>query len=95
MGLISNIKERLQHSGSKADTSDELDEPLEQQLIDAQAYLARLRELPLSAFAEKSHKAMRMTPFGPTTYSVDNKDDAIARAKADVVELKVRLNVLL
>jgi hypothetical protein len=59
------------------------------ELTEARAHLARLKRLPLSAFAEKSHKVMRYSPFGPFSYSVDNKDDAIARAEAEIAELEI------
>lgn len=62
---------------------------LSQELVEARAELARLKKMPLSAFAEKSYKRIGYTPFGPINYSVDNKDDAIARQEAVVAELEI------
>lgn len=62
-----------------------------QDLLEAKARLARLKKMPESAFAEKSHKQMGWSFGGgpPTTYSVDNKVDAIARCEAEIAELEV------
>lgn len=75
----------------RGDHSGELEEPrdLDQELIEVRANLARLKKLPLSSFAEKTHNTLRYTAFGPMTYSVDNKDDAIAKVEAEVAELEV------
>lgn len=66
----------------------EVERDLSDELRQAKAKLAKLKRLPLSAFVEKSHRAIRYTPFGPMTYAVDNKDDTIARAEANIAELK-------
>jgi hypothetical protein len=73
----------------REDHSEQVQQNLGQELLEAKADVARLKKMPVSAFVEKSSKALRYTPFGPMSYSVDNKDDAIARAKAKVAELEV------
>lgn len=64
---------------------------IHKELLEARADLARLKKLPISAFTQTSHKNYRFGPYGPVTYSVDNKDDSIARKEAEIAELKVLL----
>ena len=66
-------------------------EPIDydKELLEAKARLAKLKKLPISAFPKESYEQMKMTPSGPTSYSVDNKDDSIARAEANVAELEI------
>lgn len=73
----------------REDHSKQIERNIAVELIEARAELARLKKLPLSAFAQTSYKTIRSTPFGPMTYQVDNKDDAIDRAKAIIAELEV------
>lgn len=91
MGIFRIFSGRSQHSGTQADTSDEDERTLLKELVEAQAEVARLQAMPLSVFVGKTTKGIRITQFGPMTYSIDNKDDAIARAKADVAELKAKI----
>jgi hypothetical protein len=93
MGELAKLFRHSKSSRNQVDKCRVRSVPLKTQLVDAEARLARLKELPLSAFAEKSHKAWKAGFNGQLiTSSVDNKDDAIARAKADVAELRVRLS---
>ena len=81
MGLLSKICGRSKHSETQADTPEP---SLWEQLVDAQAELARLIELPISAFTP------RISSGFITEHSIDRKDNAIAYARADVAELKVK-----
>jgi hypothetical protein len=70
-----------------------IDRDYSRELLQAKAKLARLKKLPVSAFAEKTHERINFTPWGPIRYSVDNKDDAIAVVKAAIAELEVLTEV--
>lgn len=86
-GLFSRIRGRLKHSGTQAAMSDEDESTLEEQLVAAEAHLARVKKLPQSNW--KPHIANGQF----INYSVDAKADAIAYAKADLAELKTRLRL--
>lgn len=90
MGVCSIFSRRSKHSEAQAD-KPESKRTLLKELVEAQAEVARLKAMPLSAFTAKTHGNMTMTLYGPMTYSVDNKDDAIDRAKARVAELKAKI----
>lgn len=87
MGLFSRTKARLKHSGTKSDTPCDDERTLEEQLIDAQAHLARVKLLPPSSWTPHIANGQFIT------YSVDAKDNAIAVAKADVAELRARIRL--
>lgn len=82
MGLLSRIRGRSKRSGTQAIAPEEQRIPA-QQLLEAKANLARLKALPVSAFPAQ------IGVSGITNYSVDRKADAIARAKAEIAELRV------
>lgn len=80
MSLFSIFSGRSKHSGTQADTRS-----VQERLWDAEARLARLKELPESAFTQYGR-------FGVETHGVDGKPKAIAYCKAEIAELRVRLS---
>ena len=87
MKLLNRVQRYLKHPEIETDIFED-NRTLEEKLLEAEAHLARVQELPPIAFRPKS-----MTPNELiNNYNVSNetlKRNAIAYAKADVAELKI------
>jgi hypothetical protein len=77
MGLLSRIRGRLRHSGTQADK-------LSEELLEAQARLARAELLPDSAFTIGNS-------FYNMRHGIDEKPKRIAELKAHIAYLETKI----
>jgi len=82
MGLLSKVFRRSRHSRGQADNRS-----VEQQLIDAEAWLDKVLMLPPSAFGIKLANGVIIQ------HSIDAKDESIMYALARVMQLRTKVRL--